>query len=141
MKKKRKGYLALMMVLFMLFSQIGGGYHAFGMQAPGEEDTESPTVPTDLAAIVSGDAVTLSWTASSDNVGVDHYEVLRDGVYVADDVRDTAYTESGLEAGSYIYEVRARDAAGNASATSEEVTVVVGSASLAIQNRRRRLPV
>ncbi len=129
MKKKRKGYLALMMVLFMLFSQIGGGYYAFGMQAPGEEDTESPTVPTDLAAIVSGDAVTLSWTASSDNVGVDHYEVLRDGVYVADDVRDTAYTESGLEAGSYIYEVRARDAAGNASATSEEVTVVVGSAS------------
>src|SRR5439155_6642898 len=42
-------------------------------------DSEPPTAPGDLAAQVEGTSVTLTWTASTDNVAVTSYQVLRDG--------------------------------------------------------------
>ncbi len=55
----------------------------------------------------------LSWSASQDNVGVSGYEVRRNaGNWIS--VSDTRYPVSGLGS-SDIFEVRAKDAAGNRS--------------------------
>src|SRR5205823_4329834 len=47
-------------------------------------DTTPPTVPTGLtASAVSSSQINLSWTASSDNVGVSGYRVYRNGTQIA----------------------------------------------------------
>ncbi len=88
-------------------------------------DTEAPTVPQDLTATaVSTSRIDLAWSASTDNVGVTGYQVLRDGTLI-DAVADTAYADTGLAAGTtYAYTVKAVDAAGNVSAgaTAEATT-------------------
>lgn len=85
-------------------------------------DTSAPSTPTGLGASASttstGSRVSLSWTASSDNVGVAGYEVLRDGVSLGT-TTSTSFTDSSVVAGqSYSYAVRAFDAAGNQSGTA-----------------------
>jgi hypothetical protein len=78
-------------------------------------DTTPPTVPTQLAANVTSTSVALTWTASTDVVGVTGYQVRRAGVLVAT-VPTPGYVDSGRTAGtSYFYAVRAVDAAGNVS--------------------------
>jgi hypothetical protein len=44
-------------------------------------DTEPPTAPTDLQVQRNGCDVTLSWTASDDNVGVSNYRIFEDGSF------------------------------------------------------------
>ena len=41
-------------------------------------DTQPPTAPTNLTATASGNQVSLSWTASTDNVGVTGYLIYRE---------------------------------------------------------------
>ena len=86
---------------------------------PPPADTSPPSVPTGLLAVAASTSrIDLSWTASSDNVGVTGYEILRDGVEIAATTA-TSYQNTGLAAEtSYSYQVRAKDAAGNASAWS-----------------------
>ncbi|MDH7482032.1 MAG: hypothetical protein QHH26_08695, partial [Armatimonadota bacterium] len=88
-------------------------------------DTIAPSVPTNLSATaVSGTQVDLSWTASTDNVGVVGYKVYRNGVQVGTSV-GTSYSDTGcVPATSYTYEVSAYDAASNESAKSTPATVV-----------------
>jgi chitodextrinase len=84
-------------------------------------ETTPPTAPTNLTATaVSGTEIALSWTAATDNVGVDRYTVIRDGSPVATvTAPTTTFTDTGLQpATSYTYTVLALDAAGNASPTS-----------------------
>lgn len=87
-------------------------------------DTTPPTAPTNLVATASGGStVGLSWTASTDNVGVTGYQVFRslDGVTYASigTSATTSYSDAGLSPDtSYWYRVRAQDAAGNVSADS-----------------------
>jgi chitodextrinase len=90
---------------------------------PAPSDTTAPTVPTGLTATPAGTSVALSWTASTDNVGVDHYNVYRDGAATPlTSVTGTSYTDSGLTAGTtYNYQVSAVDAAGNDSGTTAMV--------------------
>ncbi|AXT18521.1 T9SS C-terminal target domain-containing protein [Flavobacteriaceae bacterium AU392] len=87
-------------------------------------DTQSPSAPTNLTA--SGTTLTttdLSWGASTDNVGVTGYDVLRDGIVIAT-VTGTNYQAVGLtESTSYAFVVRAEDAAGNQSGNSNTVNV------------------
>ncbi|MCF4120903.1 cellulose binding domain-containing protein [Antribacter sp. KLBMP9083] len=89
----------------------------------GEPDTQAPTVPTGLQVTgVTQTSVSLSWTASTDNVAVTGYEVRRGGTLVAT-VTGTSYTNTGLTPSTaYQYTVSARDAAGNVSAASAAVT-------------------
>ena len=86
---------------------------------PGTVDTSPPTAPAGLGATaVSSSQIDLTWTASTDDVGVTGYDVLRDGAVITT-VGSNAYSNSGLAAGTtYTYAVRARDAAGNVSALS-----------------------
>ncbi len=103
------------------------------LMIPGQgTDTQPPTVPQNLTAVetpvISGCRTSLSWDPSSDNTGVDHYEIFRDGGKLPEDVTGTAYDDSdGLAPQTtYIYTVRACDAAGNCSAQSDPASVTTG---------------
>jgi chitodextrinase len=82
-------------------------------------DTQAPSVPTNLsAAAVSTSGINLSWSASTDNVGVVGYKVFRGGVQIAT-TTTTSYANTGLNANTtYSYTVSAYDAAQNVSAQS-----------------------
>jgi len=95
----------------------------------GGGDTTPPSVPTNLtASAISSSAVSLSWTASTDNVGVTGYKVFRAGVQIGTTITNN-YNDNGLTAGTnYSYTVSAYDAAGNNSAqsTSASATTLNG---------------
>jgi hypothetical protein len=89
-------------------------------------DTTAPSIPSDLiATTVSGSQINLSWTASTDNVGVSGYRVERcQGAGCANFAQiatptGTSHNNTGLIASTiYRYRVRAADAAGNLSGYS-----------------------
>ena len=87
-------------------------------------DTTPPSTPTGLAAAAAGPTgASLSWNASTDNVGVTGYIVRRNGAQVATPAT-TGYADTGLSAATtYSYTVAARDAAGNISTSSASVSV------------------
>ncbi len=96
---------------------------------PGPGDTTAPTAPgRPTATDVTATAATLNWAASTDNVGVTAYEVLRatgsGAATVVGTVSGTTYRATNLTAStSYTFTVRARDAAGNVSAASPPLTL------------------
>ncbi len=98
--------------------------------APSPSDSQPPTVPTALTATASSAyAVALSWQASSDNVGVAGYRILRNGSQVGT-IGATAFQDSGLvPSTSYAYSVIAYDAAGNVSAESSAANATTPAAS------------
>src|SRR5437899_5365179 len=89
-------------------------------------DTTPPSTPTGLTAAVAGsNAANLSWNASTDNVGVTAYILLRNGVQIATPAT-TSFTDMGLSAATtYSYTVAARDAAGNISPNSTSVSITI----------------
>ncbi|MDI1461286.1 DUF4832 domain-containing protein [Catellatospora sp. KI3] len=93
-------------------------------------DCTAPSVPSNLAVTgVTSSSVSLSWSASTDNVGVTGYQVLRNGVQIAV-ATGTSYTDTGRSAGTtYQYTVRAVDAAGNVSGTSAAVSATTTGCS------------
>src|SRR5213078_3454591 len=86
-------------------------------------DTTPPTVPTGLtASAASSSQINLSWTASSDNVGVSGYRVYRNGTQIAT-TGATSFANTGLSPSTtYSYTVAAYDAAGNLSAQSSSAS-------------------
>jgi beta-glucosidase len=93
----------------------------------GSGDVTAPTVPTGLhVTATTATTASLAWTASTDAVGVTGYDVYR-GTALAGRATGTTFTDTGLTPGTaYAYTVRARDAAGNASASSASVTATTG---------------
>lgn len=87
-------------------------------------DTEAPSVPTGLEATnVEENTLTLSWNASTDNVGVKDYDVYQDEIKIAT-VTGTTLNVTGLqERTAYEFKVTASDEAENISAASEVLTV------------------
>lgn len=94
---------------------------AFKPTAP---DTTPPSVPAGLnAQAVNATQVNLSWTASTDNVGVTGYKIFRDGVQVGTSAT-TSFQNTGLSGSTtYSYTVSANDPAGNNSAQSAPAVV------------------
>ena len=92
-------------------------------------DTSPPTAPINLVASgVSGTQVTLNWTAATDNVGVVRYDVFNNDAYFTSTTA-TSMTLTGLSpATTYIFSVKAKDAAFNNSDSSNEVTVTTSAA-------------
>ncbi|MFB9328402.1 fibronectin type III domain-containing protein [Paenibacillus aurantiacus] len=88
----------------------------------GGSDTQAPTAPTNLAVTgTTSSSVSLSWSASTDNVGVANYQVLS-GATVVLTVTGTTATVTGLSASTaYTFTVKAKDAAGNTSTASNAV--------------------
>jgi hypothetical protein len=91
---------------------------------PATGDTQAPTAPGSLAFTEPGAGqIKLTWTASTDNVGVTGYDVYANGqlrTSVAGNV--LTYTDNQPANISITYAVRAKDAAGNQSANSNTVT-------------------
>ncbi|MFT4157696.1 MAG: fibrinogen-like YCDxxxxGGGW domain-containing protein [Microbacterium sp.] len=82
-------------------------------------DATAPTAPTGLTATGTATGVDLAWSASTDNVAVAAYQVLRDDRVVAT-VTGTSTTLPAA-ASTARYFVRAIDARGNASASTAAV--------------------
>lgn len=93
-------------------------------------DTQVPTTPTNLiATAVSSSQVNLNWTASTDNVGVVGYNILRNGVEINTSAT-TSFGDGTVSANTpYSYSVSAYDAAGNTSAVSVPVSVTTPAPS------------
>ncbi len=97
----------------------------------GSSDTTAPTVPSGLTSgNIQQTSATLSWTASTDNVGVTGYDVsINGGTAVA--VTGTSYSATSLAAGTtHNFKVRARDAAGNLSAYATAVNFTTTAATV-----------
>jgi hypothetical protein len=84
----------------------------------GSADTTSPSAPSNLtSSSITQTGATLTWTASTDNVGIDHYELSKDGAFVKN-VTGTS-TSVSLTCGiASSFTVVAKDAAGNAAASA-----------------------
>ncbi len=89
----------------------------------GGGDTTKPSAPTALTlGTVTANSVALSWGASTDDLGVDHYTVLRNGTPIGT-TDTTSFTDSTATDGhAYTYTVVAVDAANNTSDPSNAVT-------------------
>ncbi|MQY14014.1 hypothetical protein SRB5_41750 [Streptomyces sp. RB5] len=87
-------------------------------------DTQAPTAPAGLAFTEpAAGQIRLTWQASTDNTGVTGYDVYANGelrTSVAGNV--LTYTDTQPASATVTYYVRAMDAAGNESATSNTVT-------------------
>ena len=107
---------------------------AFGTSRLGPVADGAPTVPTNLvAATPSSIAVELTWTASTDDIGVVGYDVFRDGSLLAGLGSVTAYSDSSVTAGStHTYAVRARDTSGNRSALTPTVSATTPAAPVPV---------
>ncbi len=89
-------------------------------------DTKPPTVPTLTSAVAkSSREVDLTWTNSTDNVGVAGYRIVRNGTVLASvGVSVLSFSDTTALAGTaYTYSVMAYDAAGNQSAASNTMQV------------------
>jgi len=95
----------------------GGG----GGGTTGGGDVSAPSVPAGLTATAASPTrITLTWSASTDDVAVTGYRVTRNGTLRASPGA-TAYDDTGLgPATAYCYTVSALDAAGNGSAQSTQ---------------------
>ncbi len=93
-------------------------------------DTTPPTVPTGLASsAITQTSFTLTWTASTDAVGVTGYTILQDGSPIGTTTGATTFNVTGLTAGTtYSMRVSAQDLAGNTSAQSTPLNVTTTAA-------------
>jgi hypothetical protein len=92
----------------------------------GSGDTQAPSVPQNVSAVAnSATSVTVSWAASTDNVGVAGYNIDRNGVKVATvGASPTTWTDNGVHASTtYSYTVDAFDAVPNTSSFSAPAPV------------------
>ena len=86
-------------------------------------DTQAPTTPTNVAANnPTSNSISLSWTASTDNIGVAGYDIYVNGVFYAT-VSGTTATVSGLNpSATYSFYIIAKDTSGNPSPQSNTAT-------------------
>ena len=130
--KVKPNFFASLLFLFVTMNGCGGSGSSYA-----SPDTTPPTAPTSWAATAaSGTQINLSWTASTDNVGVTGYRVERcqgagcnNFAQIATPAAN-AFGDSGLTAStSYSYRIRATDAAGNISGYSNTATATTQAAA------------
>ncbi|MCQ9633341.1 M12 family metallo-peptidase [Chryseobacterium sp. WG23] len=89
----------------------------------GTPDTVAPTAPTLAASGTTSTTTNLSWSGATDNVAVTGYDVYQ-GASLIGSSASTTYTVTGLTPSTtYSFSVKAKDAAGNASVSSNTVSV------------------
>ena len=94
-------------------------------------DPTPPSAPTNVSGTAaSANQVNLSWSASTDNVGVTNYNIYRGSngstpsLIATTTTNSTSYTDTSVIASTtYTYQVQAGDAAGNSSPMSAAATV------------------
>lgn len=100
------------------------------IEGSGGGDAQAPSAPAGLAASnIAQTTLTLSWTSSTDNVGVTGYDVYK-GNTLTTSVSGTTANITGLTASTaYTFSIKAKDAAGNVSAASNTVNVTTKGGS------------
>ncbi|QHI71661.1 fibronectin type III domain-containing protein [Aminipila terrae] len=120
--KKRILQTVILILSLILLTVFGSSLDSFTYAA--KPDRTAPSAPANLKAIsVSDTSVTLSWSASTDNVGVTAYDIYRNNIYLAS-TSMTSYTANGLNPSSnYQFYVKAKDAKGNISNSSNIISL------------------
>ena len=87
-------------------------------------DSQAPSTPTNLqGTAVSGTQVNLTWTGSTDNIGVAGYKIYRNSSQIGTSAT-TSYSDTTCTSNTtYTYEVSAYDEAGNESGKSNQAVV------------------
>ncbi len=134
----KTGYPNSVRTVYLMIGEVTGNMYVRDIALGGTPDTTPPSVPTNLSATaVSATQVDLTWTASTDNVGVTGYKIFRDSVQI-DTSATTSYSDPTCSPNTtYSYTVSAYDAAGNNSAQSAADVVTTpagGGADLIIDN-------
>ncbi len=112
----------------MRFDVDGGKkIHRATAQADYVIDRDPPSTPTNLQGFGGEAPAYLRWTASTDDAGVDHYVVYRDGRRIAETVETHYYDHAVYGVNTYTYRVQAVDVAGQASGLSDPVDVLIES--------------
>ncbi|MDF2539155.1 MAG: glycoside hydrolase family 18 [Herbinix sp.] len=121
MKFYKKEFIAVLLVVMLL---ITGLLDPTAYAAKLKPDRKAPTVPQDLTTItVTSETVTLTWKASTDNIGVTSYDVFMNNMAVGK-TSTVSFQVNGLKpTTSYHFYVKARDAAGNLSLQSNTLYV------------------
>ncbi|MFP3595469.1 reprolysin-like metallopeptidase [Chryseobacterium sp. SIMBA_029] len=89
----------------------------------GTTDTVAPTAPVLAASGTTSSTTNLSWSGATDNIGVTGYDVYQ-GTSLIGSTASAAYTVAGLSPSTtYTFTIKAKDAAGNASVSSNSVSV------------------
>lgn len=99
----------------------GDAYLVIGEMEMMEVDITPPTAPSDLiTSSKTNNYVTLSWSSSTDNVGVIGYDIYRNSILVGstDSVTLTTNVTSLSLGTTYNFSVKAKDAVGNVSKSS-----------------------
>lgn len=114
-----------------LWACHGNGNQVWTRSDGGTNDTQAPSIPGNLrSANLQCRSVTLSWSASTDNVGVAFYDIYHDGQAMASVSGSTLSTSLTLTPGaSWGLYVNARDAAGNVSQASATLPITVPQCS------------
>ena len=90
----------------------------------GSTDTVAPTAPTVTASGTTQTTTNLSWSGATDNVAVTGYDIYKDGALLGSTTTATTYAVTGLTTSTtYIFTVKAKDAAGNVSVASNALSV------------------
>lgn len=96
----------------------------------GGSDTEAPTTPLNLTGNnVTENSVDLTWSLSSDNVGVSSYNVYQNGTLIASVTNNNTAVSSLTASTNYLFQVSAVDAAGNESSLSPNLGITTASSS------------
>jgi chitodextrinase len=87
------------------------------------EDSTPPTAPTNLAAETNGTTTILTWTASTDNVGVTSYEIYLENTLIGTSTTTTSTIKNLILGRDYLFSVKAKDRAKNLSVASNTLKV------------------
>ena len=91
-------------------------------------DAIAPTIPTQLkASNITETALSLTWNASTDNIGVTGYSIYKDNIVLKSTSSTTITVDNLSESTSYTFKVSAKDAAGNQSEFSNTISVTTKS--------------
>ena len=89
-----------------------------------QADTTAPSSPANLSASsVTQTSLTLNWSASTDNVAVTGYDVYQGSTMLGSSTGTSSNITGLTAATTYTFSVRAKDAAGNVSSSSNVVSV------------------
>ena len=99
---------------------------------PTPPDTVAPSTPSGLAIASSpgGYTTTLTWTASTDNVGVARYQIYRDGQVLGTSTTASYQDQTVVPGNTYSYSLAALDAADNMSDMSGQPSVTLEPTSI-----------
>jgi hypothetical protein len=108
--------------LYLFVERVAGGTAV--LKYTEIDDTTPPSVPANVQAeALTTTSIKVTWSASTDNVGVAGYQVYRNGIQTSS-LDSTIYVDTKLLLNTtYSYTVSAYDAAGNYSAQSSPQAV------------------